>query len=77
MVNLAGHLLYHQSFVSELLYISSLIFSCVSFTAEGHSIYIRNLPYNASETQLEEEFKKFGLIKHNGIQVRSNKVWFC
>ncbi|KAM3751241.1 hypothetical protein ACB098_04G093600 [Castanea mollissima] len=44
--------------------------------AEGHSIYIRNLPYNASETQLEEEFKKFGLIKHNGIQVRSNKQGF-
>jgi hypothetical protein len=44
--------------------------------AEGHSIYIRNLPYNATTTQLEEEFKKFGTIKRGGIQVRSNKQGF-
>ncbi|XP_039005403.1 nuclear transport factor 2-like isoform X2 [Hibiscus syriacus] len=41
--------------------------------AEGHSIYVRNLPYNSTPAQLEEAFKKFGPIKHNGIQVRSNK----
>lgn len=41
--------------------------------AEGHSIYIRNLPLNATETQIEEEFRKFGPIKHGGVQVRSNK----
>ncbi|KAK1407357.1 hypothetical protein QVD17_38971 [Tagetes erecta] len=41
---------------------------------EGHSIYIRNLPMNATVAQLEEEFKKFGAIKSNGIQVRSNKL---
>lgn len=45
-------------------------------TAEGCSIYVRNLPYNATPAQLEEAFKKFGPIKKNGIQVRSNKVWF-
>ncbi|KAK9075480.1 hypothetical protein SSX86_003804 [Deinandra increscens subsp. villosa] len=46
--------------------------------AEGHSIYIRNLPMNATVTQLEEEFKKFGPIKRNGIQVRSSKQQgFC
>ncbi|KAG7955084.1 hypothetical protein I3843_11G053200 [Carya illinoinensis] len=44
--------------------------------AEGHSIYVRNLPHNATDTQLEEEFKKFGPIKHGGIQVRSNKQGF-
>lgn len=45
---------------------------------EGHSIYVRNLPMNASVAQLEEEFKKFGPIKSNGIQVRSNKQQgFC
>ncbi|KAK8710758.1 hypothetical protein V6N13_146070 [Hibiscus sabdariffa] len=44
--------------------------------AEGHSIYVRNLPYNATTAQLEEAFKKFGPIKHNGIQVRSNKQGF-
>ncbi|KAK8687648.1 hypothetical protein V6N13_086451 [Hibiscus sabdariffa] len=44
--------------------------------AEGHSIYVRNLPYNATPAQLEEAFKTFGPIKHNGIQVRSNKQGF-
>ncbi|KAL0332156.1 UNVERIFIED_CONTAM: Nuclear transport factor 2, partial [Sesamum calycinum] len=41
---------------------------------EGHSIYIRNLPLNATVSQLEAEFKKFGTIKPNGVQVRSNKA---
>ncbi|CAK9147951.1 unnamed protein product [Ilex paraguariensis] len=45
--------------------------------AEGHSIYVRNLPMNAMPAQLEEEFKKFGSIKPSGIQVRSNKQGFC
>ncbi|RDX57665.1 Ras GTPase-activating protein-binding protein 1, partial [Mucuna pruriens] len=45
--------------------------------AEGHSIYIRNLPFNATVEQLEEVFKKFGPIKHGGIQVRSSKHGFC
>ncbi|GMJ00049.1 hypothetical protein like AT5G60980 [Hibiscus trionum] len=44
--------------------------------AEGHSIYVRNLPYTASPAQLELAFKKFGPIKNNGIQVRSNKQGF-
>ncbi|KAA3456939.1 ras GTPase-activating protein-binding protein 2-like isoform X1 [Gossypium australe] len=35
---------------------------------EGHSIYVRNLPYNATPQQLEEAFRKFGTIKCNGIQ---------
>jgi len=35
---------------------------------------VRNLPLNATPQQLEEEFKRFGTIKHEGIQVRSNKV---
>ncbi|XP_042377504.1 nuclear transport factor 2-like [Zingiber officinale] len=41
---------------------------------EGHSIYIRNLPLNAIAEQVEEEFKKFGAIKPDGVQVRSHKV---
>ncbi|TKY55019.1 Ras GTPase-activating protein-binding protein 1 [Spatholobus suberectus] len=45
--------------------------------AGGHSIYIRNLPYNATVEQLEEIFKKFGPIKRGGIQVRSSKHGFC
>lgn len=44
---------------------------------DGHSVYIRNLPLNATEPQIETEFKKFGPIKPGGIQVRSNKLGFC
>lgn len=39
--------------------------------AEGYAVYIRNLPFDVSHTELDTEFKKFGPIK--GIQVRSNK----
>ncbi|KAJ4954316.1 hypothetical protein NE237_011099 [Protea cynaroides] len=46
--------------------------------SDGHSIYIKNLPLNATPAQLEEEFKKFGPIKSGGVQVRSNKQQgFC
>uniref|UniRef100_A0A803M0R5 Uncharacterized protein n=1 Tax=Chenopodium quinoa TaxID=63459 RepID=A0A803M0R5_CHEQI len=36
--------------------------------AEGHSIYVRNLPQNATSAQLEEVFAKFGPIKQGGVQ---------
>ncbi|KAL9226140.1 hypothetical protein vseg_001987 [Gypsophila vaccaria] len=39
----------------------------------GHSIYIGQLPYDATAELVEREFKKFGRIRKNGIQVRSNK----
>ncbi|KAJ6293922.1 hypothetical protein OIU76_022069 [Salix suchowensis] len=45
--------------------------------AEGHSIFVKNLPFNATVEQLEEAFKRFGPIKHDGIQVRSSKQGFC
>nr|XP_010939185.1 putative G3BP-like protein [Elaeis guineensis]XP_010939186.1 putative G3BP-like protein [Elaeis guineensis] len=49
-----------------------------SHEVEGHSIYIRNLPLNATAEQVEEEFKKFGPIKPGGVQVRSHKIErFC
>ncbi|KVI12244.1 Nuclear transport factor 2 [Cynara cardunculus var. scolymus] len=41
--------------------------------AEGYSVYIKGLAMNATPAMLEEEFKKFGPIKLNGIQVRSNR----
>ncbi|KAK1428494.1 hypothetical protein QVD17_17329 [Tagetes erecta] len=44
--------------------------------ADGFSIYIKGLPMSATPAMLEDEFKKFGLIKPNGIQVRSNRG-FC
>ncbi|XP_015579926.1 nuclear transport factor 2 isoform X1 [Ricinus communis] len=40
---------------------------------EGHSVYVRNLPYNMTTAQLEVEFEKFGPIKQEGVQVRYNK----
>ncbi|XP_057517331.1 nuclear transport factor 2-like [Amaranthus tricolor] len=45
--------------------------------AEGHSIYVRNLSQNATPSQLEDVFSKFGPIKQGGVQVRSNKQGFC
>lgn len=44
---------------------------------EGYSIYVRNLPQNATAAQLQEVFKMFGPIKQGGVQVRSNKQGFC
>nr|ACN36219.1 unknown [Zea mays] len=45
---------------------------------DAHATYVRSLPLNATPQQLEEEFKRFGAIKHDGIQVRSNKIQgFC
>ncbi|OWM75888.1 nuclear transport factor 2-like [Punica granatum] len=38
-----------------------------------HSIFVGNLPLDATPAQLEGAFKKFGAIKRNGIQVRSSK----
>ncbi|KAL0459930.1 UNVERIFIED_CONTAM: Nuclear transport factor 2 [Sesamum latifolium] len=46
--------------------------------ADGYSIYIKGLPMSATDTLLEEVFKKFGTIKSDGIQVRSNRQQgFC
>ncbi|EYU19424.1 hypothetical protein MIMGU_mgv1a026410mg, partial [Erythranthe guttata] len=42
--------------------------------ADGYSVYIKGLPMNATDSILEEVFKKFGAIKSDGIQVRSNRV---
>nr|GFA83158.1 Ras GTPase-activating protein-binding protein 1-like isoform X1 [Tanacetum cinerariifolium] len=42
--------------------------------AEGYSVYIKGLPISVTQAMLEEEFKKFGPIKPNGIQVRSNRM---
>ncbi|XP_004505358.1 nuclear transport factor 2 isoform X2 [Cicer arietinum] len=40
---------------------------------KAHAIFVANLPMNATVEQLDRVFKKFGPIKPNGIQVRSNK----
>ncbi|EPS68058.1 hypothetical protein M569_06714, partial [Genlisea aurea] len=41
--------------------------------ADGYSIYIKGLPMNATAVLLEEVFNQFGMIKNDGIQVRSNR----
>lgn len=43
------------------------------WAADGYSIYINGLPMTATESLLEV-FEKFGVIKKDGIQVRSNRV---
>ncbi|KAG5514816.1 hypothetical protein RHGRI_036012 [Rhododendron griersonianum] len=46
--------------------------------ADGYTIYIKGLPMNATDSLLEDEFKKFGTIKAGSVQVRSNKKQgFC
>lgn len=49
-------------------------FCNLSSTGKAYAIFVANLPMNATVEQLERVFKKFGPIKHDGIQVRSNKV---
>ncbi|XP_062189986.1 protein LONGIFOLIA 1-like [Phragmites australis] len=39
----------------------------------GYSIYVKNLPFNATVEMVEHEFKKFGAIKPGGIQVRNRQ----
>ncbi|KAJ9174156.1 hypothetical protein P3X46_017215 [Hevea brasiliensis] len=42
-------------------------------SVKGYSIFVANLPMNATVEQLVETFEKFGPIKPNGVQVRSYK----
>ncbi|KAK1388003.1 Nuclear transport factor 2 (NTF2) family protein with RNA binding (RRM-RBD-RNP motifs) domain [Heracleum sosnowskyi] len=42
---------------------------------EGHSIYIRNLPSNATVAHVIEEFSKFGPIKHGGVQLKIHRQY--
>ncbi|KAK3163052.1 hypothetical protein QOZ80_1BG0096960 [Eleusine coracana subsp. coracana] len=44
---------------------------------QGYSIFVKGLPYNATVQMVEEEFKKFGVIKPGGIQVRNRADGFC
>ncbi|CAN1152913.1 Nuclear transport factor 2 [Linum perenne] len=44
-----------------------------NYTVKGHSIFVANLPMDATPEQLIETFQKFGPIKPTGVQVRSYK----
>ena len=75
--------LFSTSYIYELhAYIFlTLYWSYLLHIGDGHSIYVKNLPLSVTPNQLEMEFKRFGPIKHGGVQVRSNKVilthWTC
>ncbi|KAJ3673095.1 hypothetical protein LUZ60_006469 [Juncus effusus] len=55
--------------------VSNTVVSENSSTTEvqGYSIYVRNLPQNATVEQLEELYKKYGAIKPNGVQVKMHR----
>ncbi|CAN0896390.1 Nuclear transport factor 2 [Linum grandiflorum] len=44
-----------------------------NYTVKGHSIFVANLPMDATPEQLIETFQKYGPIKPTGVQVRSYK----
>lgn len=44
---------------------------------DGRSVYIKNLPLNITATELEDEFKKFGLIKPGGVNLRNQRAGVC
>ncbi|KAG6765667.1 hypothetical protein POTOM_029718 [Populus tomentosa] len=44
-----------------------------STAVEGYSIFVANLPMDATVGELTQTFSKFGAIKPNGVQVRSYK----
>lgn len=41
---------------------------------EVTSVYVRNLPANVTEAEIDHEFKHFGRIKPDGIFIRVRKV---
>lgn len=41
---------------------------------EVTSVYVRNLPANVTEAEIDQEFKNFGRIKPDGIFIRVRKV---
>jgi RNA recognition motif-containing protein len=63
-----------KAFLFQLIPPKFLTICAIIFKVDAHAIYVRNLPLNAIPQQLEDEFKAFGAIKADGIQVRSNKV---
>ncbi|KAB2092689.1 hypothetical protein ES319_A02G047300v1 [Gossypium barbadense] len=47
--------------------------SPVEYEGELKSVYVRNLPNTVSESEIMEEFKKFGDISPDGVVIRSRK----
>jgi hypothetical protein len=62
-------------FSSHLYWRGGLVFISLPYSTElGYSIFVKNLPYNATIEMVEQEFRKFGAIKPGGIQVRNRQV---
>ncbi|XP_031251310.1 nuclear transport factor 2-like isoform X1 [Pistacia vera] len=47
--------------------------SAVEDEEEIKSVYVRNLPPNVSESEIAEEFRKFGELSSEGVVIRSRK----
>ncbi|KAG4179468.1 hypothetical protein ERO13_A10G107400v2 [Gossypium hirsutum] len=47
--------------------------SPIEYEGEIKSVYVRNLLSTVSESEIEEEFKKFGEISPDGVVIRSRK----
>ncbi|XP_076887237.1 nuclear transport factor 2-like isoform X2 [Bidens hawaiensis] len=47
--------------------------SAVDDEAEVKSIYVKNVPSTASVSDIEEEFKRFGKIRPDGVAIRTRK----
>ncbi|KAA3485353.1 nxt3 [Gossypium australe] len=47
--------------------------SPIEYEGELKSVYVRNLPNTVSESEIMEEFKKFGEISPDGVVIRSRK----
>ncbi|ONM59451.1 Nuclear transport factor 2 (NTF2) family protein with RNA binding (RRM-RBD-RNP motifs) domain [Zea mays] len=43
----------------------------------GYSIFVKNLPFEATVEMVEQEFSKFGAIKSGGVQVKCQPDQFC
>ena len=41
---------------------------------EVKSVYVRNVPTTMGPSEIEEEFKKFGRLKPDGVAIRTRKV---
>lgn len=41
---------------------------------EVKSVYVRNVPTTMDPSEIEEEFKKFGKLKPDGVAIRTRKV---
>ena len=47
------------------------------FAEPGYSIFVKNLPFDATVEMVEQEFSKFGSIKSGGIQVKCQVSLSC